>query len=146
MKSPKKEKSSERKISAKDYPSLNIESDADIAMDFAKKAYETKLEEKVRNHFITEAKEIIKRTFPKEMISKHETPYIFPEDSCLVQICQVPGNACDIGLDIMDMDLIKTGDIDVNYTPHNVDMLIQQYALLSIFLNWAHEVDGLISR
>lgn len=114
--------------------------------NIAKKAYATKLEENVRNHFITEAKEIIKRTFPKKMISKHETPYIFIEDSCLVQICQVPGNACDIGLDIMDIELIKTGDIDVNYTPHNVDMMMQQYALLSIFLNWTHGVKGLISR
>ncbi len=113
---------------------------------FAKKAFDRKLEEKVRDNLIINAKEIIKRTFPQDMISAHETPYIFLEDSCLVQVLQVPGDACDIGLDISMIDYIKAGEIDVNYTPHNIDMQIQQYALLSIFLNWANGIDGLIKR
>ncbi len=72
-------------------------------------------------------------------------PYQFFENekgktTCLLRWCQVPGNACDLGIDGREVDSImnkKFINDMIIYGPHNVDCMGQAYGLLSIWLTWA---------
>lgn len=63
------------------------------------------------------------------------TPYVFLEDTMLLRFCSAPGNACDLGIDGIDLDRIDR-DETVSYHPHNVDSHVQAYALLSVWIMW----------
>lgn len=68
--------------------------------------------------------------------------------TCLLQFCRVPGDACQLGIDGMEMGrFVERGKIERNpeYQPHNVDHPRQAYSLLSIWLNWVDCVEAFLS-
>jgi hypothetical protein len=73
-------------------------------------------------------------------------PYRFLENdkgnfTSLLRWCSVPGDACELGIDGMEVDYVhrnkKFPEGMLQYGPHNIDNIHQAYALLSIWLRWA---------
>jgi hypothetical protein len=91
--------------------------------------------------------------------SRYEKVFYFVENegkpTLLLQYCQVPGNACDLGMDVDDIkrlqEEIRNGkNFDsimnwIEYGPHNVDNIPQAYSLLSAWLHWQEYSIHLIS-
>ena len=65
----------------------------------AKKFYETRVTPHMDKEFQDNAKCIIKEHFPKKECDNVLKPYVFHRGSLLIQLCKVPGNSCDIGID-----------------------------------------------
>lgn len=124
-----------------------------LDIKLAKKAYQTKITPKIEENLQKMAKLIIIDSGlagQDEMIRK---PYSFVrrEDnlSTLLHFCTVPGNVCDLGLDINRISELKE-DSDwknwISYDPHNIDSLNQAYALLSVWLYWAETAQAILSK
>ena len=119
---------------------------ADLDYEFALKARETDMPEKVYEGFIKQGREIIKLFGLKNM--GNVIPYNFLKGSWLLHYCTVPGDACDLGLEhfshehfLRSADEIrKEGGLErsVSYSPHNVDMKEQAFCLLSLWVKWAN--------
>jgi len=112
--------------------------------DFAMKAYCKEITELAFNKLDKIAKKMLKTI---KLDSSFIYPYKFLENekgkpTLLLQWCNVPGDACDLGIDGFKLDFIKKGKLSQNemviYNPHNIDSMKQAYALLSIWLNWSN--------
>jgi hypothetical protein len=94
------------------------------------------------------AKGTLHRLFGKDRMIR--PPYHFVDDTCLLHFVQVPGDACDLGIDGSELSEFKREKDSwknaINYTPHNVDSHMQAYALLSLFLTWAHIAEAVIPQ
>jgi hypothetical protein len=112
---------------------------------FAKRAFETKLPEQGRKNLDLMGREILRSLFGKDRMLR--PPYNLVDDTCLLHFVQVPGDACDLGIDGFVLSNLKERqDWDrVEYSPHNVDSHTQAYALASLFLKWAHLVEALVN-
>ena len=113
---------------------------------FAKKAFETKLPERGRKNIDSMGKETLRRLFGNDRL--RGSPYHFVDDTCLLRFIQVPGDACDLGIDGSDVSDIRNKTHDwyrVEYKPHNVDSHTQAYALASLFLRWADLAEAVMS-
>jgi hypothetical protein len=126
----------------------------ELDYEFAMKAREKEMDAKTRSGF---------KRFGRELIQKYSlarnpeflTPYHFVEGSWFLHFCEVPGNACDLGLStqfqhdfISNWERIKseknlTGRI-VSYSPHNVDTKEQAFCLASLWLYWANNARDII--
>jgi len=65
--------------------------------------------------------------------------------SCLIQSCQVPGDACTLSADWSQIKGLRESPEYMNYfdyNPHNVDSSKQAYALLSAWLIWANIIES----
>lgn len=60
----------------------------------------------------------------------------------LLHFCEVPGNACDLGIEKTDF---SRTEVWRDYVPHNVDSMSQASALLCLWLRWADAVKFLAS-
>jgi len=105
--------------------------------DFASQTLDKKIDSKVQEDFQKRTKEmIVKKVFSDEYILP---PFMFVEDSLLVQSFHVPGNASDLGVDWNTIHSLKKDDCFRNYleySPHNVDSMNQAFTLLSLFTYW----------
>jgi len=125
--------------------------------DFARKALQKEMTEHGRKHFVESAK----RTVGMVGLGGFGEPrYQFVDDSCLLQFCMVPGDACDLGMDPMKIPSLRR-EIDelnqgkriegiykspITYGPHNVDGYQQAYALLSMWTHWANMVNAWVDE
>ena len=118
--------------------------------DFAKKARNTPLDEKVHKRLQEMGQLLIGGFFNTKEDDLIRPAYSFMENSLLLHYTQVPGDACDLGLDYTcqndffneGWEKLKKGEllsrISVNYTPHNVDTSTQAFCLMSLWLQWAN--------
>lgn len=124
-----------------------------LDIELAKKAYQTRIKEEVHDNIQKMAKLII---IDSGLAGQDETirkPYSFirGEDNHLTNLlhfCTVPGNSCDLGLDINGIsELKKESDLKtfISYDPHNIDSINQAYALLSIWIYWAERAHTILS-
>ncbi len=116
--------------------------------EFAKKAYKTLLPE---GHHLNEIAEkiLVDCKLIRENGVLHN-PYRFAENrdgklTTLLRWVQVPGCACDLGIEGNEFGKIIEGEwINseiqgfLGYYPHNVDSYYQAYGLLSLFTTWAN--------
>lgn len=118
-----------------------------LIRDFAKRARQKIITSETQERFQEIAREnIIKRLFSNKYF---KPPYSFVEDSLLVQSFHVPGDACDIDADWMEVDSLKDEKSFRNfieYHPHNVDNFRQAYALFSIFSEWVEYAEALLTE
>ena len=114
--------------------------------DFARDALKAKLPARGRKNLDTIAKTALHSLFGKELMIR--PPYQFVDDTCLLHYVTVPGNACDLGVDGIVMSEFKkekeSWKNTLEYHPHNVDSHTQAYALLSLYLTWAHMVEAVV--
>ena len=116
--------------------------------DFARKALQKDLSDEAYKNMDEIGKDIIKRFNPK--ISSTETPYVFYNNqngrSLLICFTRTIGNACELGIDGNDFGAFKKGwkDSTIVYSNHNIDTLIQQKTLLSLFVQWVDIAEALI--
>jgi hypothetical protein len=90
-------------------------------------------------------KEIIKKVPKLTRYPNHvREPYGFVLESdkvtCLLQICTVSGDVCTPGIGFMEVNILPRGrcaNSDILYSPRNVDIPLQTYALFSLRSNWA---------
>ena len=123
-----------------------------LDIELAKKAYQTEITEKLHDKFQEMAKLIIINSGLAGKDESIRKPYSFvrKEDNNLTNLlhfCTVPGNSCDLGLDINRIyELKKDSDLKnwISYDPHNVDSIYQAYALLSIWLYWAETMQAIL--
>jgi hypothetical protein len=102
--------------------------------------------EKITEILQGDAKEIIRQSFQGQY-DKKMNPYLFFDNGLLVQSCRVPGNSCDIGVDLEDIErLSEGGSGDLKFRPHNVDDFTQASTLMSIWLNWFNTVKLFVSE
>ncbi len=126
--------------------------------DFARKALTTKLQEQQNERYQAQAKEIIRRS-RLEGIFASSTPYHFFEDTCLLQFCTAPEDACDLGVEPGDIKLLerevsdkrmlkisKQYNTPLRYIPHNVDSPLQAYVLLGLWTHWANTIKFVIKN
>lgn len=114
---------------------------------FAKRFYQKEMTEEHVKNINSRGKETIRSIFDYAEDFMIDTPYHFLRNeqgkrTLLLQYCQVLGNACDLGIDGMELGRIITWDKFImnsliEYTPHNVDSLKQASVLLTIWNNWA---------
>jgi hypothetical protein len=116
-----------------------------LNFDFALKSYDKELTESAYNRLNETRNEILK-SIKLDFGSPNAYPYRFLENdkgnlTYLLSGCNVSGDACDLGIEWMELDSIKKRDPYhskiIIYGPHNVDSPKQAYGLLSIWLNWA---------
>lgn len=133
---------------------------ASLDSDFAVLARKTAMNEHTQKRFRAEGNEIVKR-FKIKGIFGVNAPYSFIEGSWLLQYAQVPGDACDLGLDDAENfigewqshlrfveEMKERGESfpAVNYVPHNVDSHQQASALLALWLNWANTASAVLNK
>lgn len=124
----------------------------DMKSDIARRALSHPMSQKYYDHLQRIGKDIILNSgWEKEFIRKE--PYVFAENkegkvSSLLHYCEVPGDACDLGIDGMQLGRFMDGGdrISVKYGPHNVDNTRQAYALLSLWLTWANGLEGVLKE
>ena len=117
--------------------------------DYAKRFYETELNERGHDHLQDHGKRIIVGAGLVESIEDTRNPFVFVENdegnrTFLLHYLSVPGDACDLGIDGSKMGYWKPffkgkggrTEFWVDYTPHNVDSMQQSHALLSAWLAW----------
>ncbi len=117
--------------------------------NFAKKAFEKEISEEIYKRFDKMGKSIIALSGFKGKFT--QPPYKFVENqkgnlTNLLRWCDVPGDACDLGIDGSELSNLMTREFDdlikyksmIEYGPHNVDSPQQAYALLSLWLNWSN--------
>ena len=93
----------------------------------------------VQNKFQEHGKDWIIRKVFKNEGEFLRNPYYFVEDSLFIQSVNVPGNACDLGVDWGQIEyLSRENSLSrcLNYSPHNVDSRAQAYCLMSLFTKW----------
>ncbi len=115
--------------------------------DIARKFYDKEIEDEKIKRMNSIGKKLIKNIFAWEKMSPKDidTPYFFMRNergnpTFLLQGCRVPGNACDIGIDGKGLkELIRDLDagFQAEYTPHNVDSIIQASGLFALWNQWA---------
>lgn len=123
-----------------------------LKAEFAKRAHSKELPKE--NHFRYIAKSIIEGTGLSKDPYHINGAFRFTENdndhkTCLLRYIQVPGDACDIGIDGSEYSNILRTDwsnIERNgalmYDPHNIDTHSQAYALLALFTSWANITDA----
>ena len=132
-----------------------------LDFDLAKKMYMTEMTERGHENLTKIAGMIIKRNFGEGRLLSRQ-PYKFVENeedklTCLLQYCDVPGDATGIGIDGMDINsLVRAFKEDpqrnifrlrgVTYSPHNIDTINQAYTLLSIWLNWINLTKSYVEK
>ena|SRR3989344_7519343 len=110
----------------------------------AKNLFEKPLPEELERNLQESAKIIIKES--RVLGLDINIPYFFVDNkndkSCLLQGCIVPGNACDLGIDIdcFFEESLNNFKVPLIFRPHNVDSVNQAYSLLSVWLNWIENV------
>lgn len=107
-------------------------------------ARKEKLIEKSFNYIQESGRDILKSFFSEKV----NNPYVFVEDSWLVQSILVPGDACDLSLNesglrdfISDWNKRQSKGLvpfATEYVCHNTDSFIQAQALRELFINWAN--------
>jgi len=110
--------------------------------ELAKKFYERELTREEVRRMDREGKGIIKDFFDFE---SDIDPYHFVNNekgnrTLLLQFCRTIGNACDLGIDGMELsDLERLFDPKflVEYGPHNVDSRMQALSLFTLWNQWA---------
>ena len=129
---------------------------------FAKKLYDSKIPKEQIERFDERGKSIIRNIWREEEASMIDRPYslfrdIVGEETFLLQYCQVPGNACDLGVEGMDLERLKeyfekgdylknlVSEIPVVFTPHNVDCFQQASGLFAIWNNW-YQIANYLTR
>ena len=125
----------------------------ELDKDLATKALNTEIPEAGYVNLQTMAREMITRVGLAKKGEQIREPLKFVTNnqgktSCLLQFCDVPGNACDLGIDgITAGDFAQKGVVERNpvYNPHNVDHPRQAYALLSAWLTWSDCVEAFLS-
>ncbi len=108
---------------------------------FALKAKAIKFEPIWVENLNKNAKVILQKFFNSKLIIP---PYHFLDDTALLRFCQVPGDACDLGICGQHIEYIGR-DLWVEYNPHNVDTAKQAFMLLSLWIHWYEIVETLIS-
>ena len=120
-----------------------------IDMGLAKKALERKLPDEGFDRMQEIGKKIIVSSGLAKKDEHIYPPYKFAESkegyNLLLRFCDVPGNACSLGLDgdwLYKFERFDKydGELLLEYVPHNVDSIHQAYALLSLWTNWADSV------
>jgi hypothetical protein len=104
--------------------------------EFALKAKQNTIGEKVQNRLQEIANNNIKRMFFRQLIGP---PYSFLNDSMLITSCQVPGdNNCSLLIDRSQIDSLEnvSDKSELHYYTHNVDDINQAYGLVSLFTRW----------
>jgi len=103
--------------------------------NFARQAKNFVADDVVQNRFQEFGKDwIIKRLFKKDKFIRD--PYMFVENSLLVQSIHVQGDACDLRTDWGEIEYLDRENSlreQIQYSPHNVDSVYQAYALFSLF-------------
>ncbi len=121
---------------------------AKLSVDFAKKARETPLDKEFYKRIQEIGLGIIKDYFEPVLAEDVKIPYVFMEESFLLNYASVPGNACDLGLEHFCQNQFFNNELDgifsVRYTPHNVDSQVQASCLISLWLNWANSTKILV--
>lgn len=119
--------------------------------ELAKKAFEQELTEYGYKNLTEMATNIIIDVGLAKKDEIIHPPYnFFPNKknnlTCLLQFCDVPGNACDLGASWDQIEDLKRDSYKnyIEYHPHNVDTSRQAYALLSIWLNWEEHIKALL--
>ncbi|MEK6820518.1 MAG: hypothetical protein AABX71_02285 [Nanoarchaeota archaeon] len=118
-----------------------------LNMVFARKCLEIELPQAGFENLTRRGKEVIERV----MRMKCYEPYRFlrkddGKNSALLQHCEVPGQACAIEIDGMDLPgLTRENPYEnyIDYNPHNIDSHSQAFCLLSLWLEWANSIDVL---
>ena len=115
--------------------------------NFAKRFYDRVITQEESDNMNRRGKDIVRNIFDLGKREFVDTPYSFLENekgkpTLFLQWCSVIGNACDLGLDGMDLDSIKRWDELtmgrlIEYGTHNVDTLFQASALFTIWNEWA---------
>jgi hypothetical protein len=104
--------------------------------EFAVKAKQQTIGQKVQNRLQEMASDDIKRMFFRQLVG---LPYHFLDNSMLVTSCQVPGdNNCSLLIDRGQIDSLgREGDkSELHYYTHNVDNSDQALGLISLFTKW----------
>lgn len=121
---------------------------------FAMKALNFKLTASQRDKFLSEGKCIAGALgFGKGFVNEN---YSFVDDSLLLHVTSVPGDACGLGITGQNLEMFLRGIKDtqnlqkglilpLEYYPHNVDSMKQAYGLLSLWLNWTELARVLVS-
>jgi len=125
----------------------------ELDKDLANRALKTEITETGYKNLQTIAEEVIKRVGLAKKDERIREPYKFVinnqgKTSLLLQFCDVPGNACDLGISGIEAgDFAQKGIIERNpvYNPHNVDHSRQAYALLSSWLIWFKCIEAVLS-
>ncbi|MBI2043782.1 hypothetical protein HYT24_00255 [Candidatus Pacearchaeota archaeon] len=128
-----------------------------VPIELAHKFFQTKLPPKVRNNLNGEGRTIIQHIFGKgQKFLTSENPYLFcvnnkGEETFLLRIVNVPGNATELGIDGNELERISkelsesllpveylNGEFvhSIVYVPHNIDSFTQAAALLALTNNW----------
>jgi len=118
--------------------------------DYARKALSTEMPETVRGNLQSMGEYIIKNSGLEPTLFMQK-PYHFVENSYLLQFCSSPGDACDLGMEINQLELLREEltdpgvleqsrrfDNPITYLPHNVDSPLQAYTLFALWANWAN--------
>jgi hypothetical protein len=114
--------------------------------EFAKRFYEREIKGKEEKRISKIGEELVEGIFSVKKDLFFERPYHFVENqegnsTLLLNWCNVPGNACDLGIEGTDLSRHKGenfGDEDflIEYGPHNIDSLQQASGLLALWLRW----------
>ena len=123
-----------------------------IEMELAKKAFQREIDEKMYNRFQEISLDRMKET---RMLKRDETRndygYHFLSNkngnlTLLLRFIDVPGNACDLGINGEEGDLLREGKLHdkfLGYYQHNIDGQQQAYTLLSLWLTWVEAVKAI---
>jgi hypothetical protein len=112
---------------------------------FAKQAYATPYDENLHRQLQTDAKQILIDTKLIDKKEKYWRPrFNFVDKTSLLQWTEVPGDACDLGIDGNDVNYTRREladsdlpfDYFIPYNPHNVDTSAQAFALLAQMVLW----------
>ncbi len=116
-----------------------------LKSDFAWRMYHKEMTDSAYERLNKTRNEILK-SIDLDFSSPTAYPYKFLDNekgnpTCLLRWCQVYGDACDLGIEGTELNLITDRRLSKNemvvYNPHNVDSMKQAYGLLSLWLNWA---------
>lgn len=121
--------------------------------DFARLALEYELPQEIYVRLNETAENIVMVEGLKQKGEKIVPPYSFVSSpkgnlTALLQSIRIPGNSCDLGMDINSIGDIrkekKTSLKGVIYSPHNVDNRIQRDALLSLWIRWNESAEAVL--
>lgn len=110
---------------------------------FAQRARAADFGPETQQRMQDEAKsQILRKLFKEKYI---HPPFMFVDDSALVQSFQVPGDACQLGIDYRTIEDLKDSDgRNLEFSPHNVDCMQQSFGLLCLFTQWVDWVEATI--
>jgi len=127
---------------------------ANLDREYAIKALNYKIPEKVKENFREFGLRVIKEVRLKNKGFMSGDPYHFLDDTFLLRYCEVPGNACDLGVEGSDLGQFVKDSKEtklpitspLRYGPHNADNHQQAYALLALWTNWANTMQTLVDN